>query len=130
MTVSEADQAMCALDFAAGINAVKEFIDAVNLYVTNQEPWKVAKSEDAVSIERLHTILYTIVDCLRAIAVLYHSVMPKASQELWSQLGAAAGLGELQQQDVLKAQAWRVMPVGSIVTKGAVLFPRLEDEAK
>jgi len=129
-TVSEADQAMCALDFAAGINAVKEFIDAVNLYVTNQEPWKVAKSEDAVSIERLHTILYTIVDCLRAIAVLYHSVMPKASQELWSQLGAAAGLGELQQQDVLKAQAWRVMPVGSIVTKGAVLFPRLEDEAK
>ena len=31
------------LDFTAGIGAVKGFVDAVNLYVTEQEPWALAK---------------------------------------------------------------------------------------
>lgn len=127
-TVAVADAAVLELDFATGINAVKEFIDAVNLYVTNEEPWKVAKSEDAASIARLHTILYTIADCLRAIAVLYHPVMPKATQELWSQLGATVSLGELSAQKVQDSAAWRVLPVGSAVTKGDGLFPRLAEE--
>jgi methionyl-tRNA synthetase len=127
-TVKKADEAILELDFSNGINAVKEFIDAVNLYVTNQEPWKVAKSEEAASIERLHTILYTIADCLRAIAVLYHPVMPKAMNELWRQLGADKTIGELESQNITEADKWRVLPVGSHVTKGAVLFPRLEEE--
>ncbi|MFM1787048.1 MAG: hypothetical protein RL228_998 [Actinomycetota bacterium] len=127
-TVANADAAILELDFSHGINAVKEFIDAVNLYVTNQEPWKVAKSEDAVSVERLHTILYTIADALRAIAVLYHPVMPKATAELWRQLGADQSIGELESQTIQDSANWRVLPVGSHVTKGAVLFPRLEEE--
>jgi methionyl-tRNA synthetase len=127
-TVSTADTAILDLDFATGINAVKEFIDAVNLYVTNQEPWKVAKSEDAASVERLHTILYTIADALRAIAVLYQPVMPKATAELWRQLGADKSVGEIEVQTIQAAANWRALPVGSHVTKGAVLFPRLEEE--
>jgi methionyl-tRNA synthetase len=127
-TVATADAAILELDFAHGINVVKEFIDAVNLYVTNQEPWKVAKSEDAESVQRLHTILYAIADSLRAIAILYNPVMPKASQELWRQLGADTTIGELDLQTIQSAADWRVLPVGSHVTKGAVLFPRLEEE--
>ena len=92
------------------------------------EPWKVAKSDDAESVSRLHTILYTIADCLRAIAVLYHPVMPKATEELWSQLGAAASLGELSTQKVQESGSWRVLPVGCEVTKGEGLFPRLAEE--
>ena len=62
------------LDFSAGIVAVKEFVDAVNGYVTEQEPWVLAK--DPATAERLATVLYTICESLRAIAVLYHPVMP------------------------------------------------------
>jgi len=127
-TVAAADAAVLELDFAGGINAVKEFIDAVNLYVTVQGPWKVAKSETDADIARLHTILYTIADALRAIAVLYHPLMPKASQELWQQLGADKSIGALADQRVQDAGAFQVLPVGSVVTKGAVLFPRLEEE--
>ena len=79
-------------------------------------------------MERLHTILYTIADALRAIAVLYNPVMPKASQELWRQLGADKTIGQLDAQTIQDAANWRVLPVGSHVTKGAVLFPRLEEE--
>jgi methionyl-tRNA synthetase len=79
-------------------------------------------------VERLHTILYTIADALRAIAVLYHPVMPKATAELWRQLGADQSIGELESQTIQDSANWRVLPVGSHVTKGAVLFPRLEEE--
>ncbi len=124
-TATIADTAMCALDFAAGIAAVNEFIGAVNVYVTEQEPWKVAKDE--AQLPRVETILYVICEALRGIAVLYNAVMPKAMQELWNQLGAEAALGALDAQRVQDAGTWGQLPAGSVITKGAVLFPRLED---
>lgn len=124
-TATVVDDAMLALDFAGGIAAVKEFIDAVNLYVTEQEPWKVAKADDG--LPRVETILYVICEALRAIAVMYNAVMPRAMAELWSQLGAEAALGALDAQDVRNAGVWGQLPAGVTVTKGAVLFPRLEE---
>ena len=124
-TATIADTATCELDFAAGIAAVNEFIGAVNVYVTEQEPWKVAKDE--AQLPRVETILYVICEALRGIAVLYNAVMPKAMQELWNQLGAEAALGALDAQRVQDAGTWGQLPAGSVITKGAVLFPRLED---
>jgi methionyl-tRNA synthetase len=126
-TVQVADEAICELDFARGINAVKEFIDAVNLYVTNQEPWKVAKSDDAESVARLHTILYTISESLRAIAILYSPVMPKAASILWNSLGAVAALGELADQPIQSVAQWGQLPAGVEIVKTEALFPRLEE---
>ncbi len=120
-----ADDAMVALDFAAGIGAVKEFVDAVNLYVTEQEPWAVAK--DVSARERLTTIIYTICESLRAIATLHHSVMPVATERLWRDLGAEAAIGPLSAQLIGRVSEWGQLPPGAVVTKGDVLFPRLED---
>jgi len=124
--VAETDAAMCALDFATGISAVRRFIDAVNLYVTEQQPWVVAK-DDALS-SRLDTILYTVCESLRAIATLYNPVMPKSMALLWEQIGAAATLGPIADQRVERAAEWGQLPAGATVSKGAVLFPRLDEE--
>jgi methionyl-tRNA synthetase len=124
-TVETADAAMLRLDFAGGIGAVKAFVDAVNLYVTEQAPWVLAKDE--ANAERLSTVLYTICESLRAIAVLHHAVMPKATTSLWEQLGAADALGPIGEQVVTDAGRWGQLPAGTAVTKGAILFPRLED---
>ncbi len=126
--VPTADAAMCALDFASGIASVRRFIDAVNLYVTEQEPWVVAKDE--ARAPRLDTILYTVCESLRAIATLYNPVMPKAMSTLWEQLGAASSVGELAQQPVANVATWGQLPPGSAVSKGAILFPRLEDDTE
>ena len=123
---AEADTAMCALDFASGISAVRRFIDAVNLYVTEQEPWVVAKDEALAA--RLDTILYTVCEALRAIATLYNPVMPKAMGLMWEQIGAAATLGPIAEQRVGRVADWGQLPAGAAVSKGAVLFPRLEEE--
>jgi methionyl-tRNA synthetase len=126
--VPEADAAMCALDFAGGIAAVRRFIDAVNLYVTEQEPWVVAKDE--ARAERLNTILYTVCESLRAIATLYNPIMPKAMSVLWEQIGAASTLGPLGEQRIESVATWGQLPAGARVEKGVILFPRLEDDAQ
>jgi len=128
VVVAEADAAMCALDFAGGIAAVRRFIDAVNLYVTEQQPWVAAK-DDALA-ERLDTILYTVCESLRAIATLYNPVMPKAMSLLWEQIGAEATLGAIGDQRIEQVATWGHLPAGARVTKGAVLFPRLEEDTE
>jgi methionyl-tRNA synthetase len=116
-----ADAAMVRLDFSAGILAVKEFVDAVNVYVTEQQPWVLAKDEARAA--RLDTVLYTICESLRAIAVLYNPVMPRSAAAIWEQLGAQDALAD---QSTLQVGRWGQLPPGSTVTKGAALFPRLE----
>ncbi|MFZ0323720.1 MAG: methionine--tRNA ligase [Actinomycetes bacterium] len=122
-----ADDAVRDLRFHDGLAAIKEFVDAVNGYVTEQAPWQVAKDEAAQG--RLHTILYTSADALRAIAVLYAPVMPATADRLWLLLGAADGLGALSDQPVQDVAAWGQLAPGARLTKGEALFPRLEDPA-
>ena len=124
----ETDDAMCALDFASGIGAVRRFIDAVNLYVTEQQPWVLAK--DPEQSGRLDTVLYSVCEALRAIAVLYNAVMPRAMSSLWSQLGADAALGPIADQSIRDVGGWGQLPPGTAVSKGAILFPRLEEAAE
>ncbi|MFI6933725.1 methionine--tRNA ligase [Streptomyces sp. NPDC050287] len=117
-----------ALDFQGGILAVFDFVKQVNGYLTEQEPWKVAKDDSPEARARLATILYTAAESLRAVAVLLNPVMPETSQKLWDSLGAEASLGALADQRVQEAADWGKLPAGSTVTKGAVLFPRLEEK--
>ena len=119
---------MDQLDFSAAIMAVKGFVDAVNMYVTEQEPWVLAK--DPAQTERLHAVLYSICESLRAIAVLYYPLMPKAMADLWSQLGAEAVLGPIAQQRIGEVARWGQLPQGTVITKGNGLFPRLEEAAE
>ncbi len=124
-TAAAADEAYLRLDFAAGIGAVKEYVDAVNMYVTEQEPWRLAKDPDDEA--RLRTVLYTTCEALRGIAVLHHAVMPRATASLWSQLGAGEQLGPIGDQRVQDAGAWGQLGPGALVTKGESLFPRLAE---
>ncbi len=127
--VQDADDGYERLDFTAGIGAVKSFVDAVNLYVTEQEPWALARrTEDPVAQERLATVLYTTCEALRAIAVLHNSVMPRAMSTMWAAIGAAEGLGPIGEQRVEDVSRWGQLPAGVRVTKGAALFPRLPEE--
>ena len=125
-TVPAADAAICALDFQGGINTVMEFCKRVNGYVTEKEPWVVAKDETRIS--ELHSILYNTADALRALAVLLNPIMPESAEKLWSSLGADISLGQLGQQKISDVSIWGQLPAGSAVTKGAVLFPRLEEK--
>ena len=123
-TAAQADTSIRAFDFQTGIVAVKEFIDAVNLYVTEQEPWTLAKKEDEQSRLRLATILYTVCESLRAISILYSPLMPKSMAALWSDIGAdESGLGK----NFADLATWGQLNPGVKITKSESLFPRIEE---
>ncbi|WP_034089734.1 methionine--tRNA ligase [Streptacidiphilus albus] len=127
--VAEADDRIGEkLDFAGGIAAIFDFVKQVNGYLTTQEPWKVAKDTSEAGQARLATILYAAAESLRGIAVLLNPVMPRVSGLLWESLGAEPVLGALADQQVTEAARWGLLPAGVTVTKGDILFPRLEEK--
>jgi methionyl-tRNA synthetase len=123
-TVAKADTAMVALDFQGGINAVMDFCKKVNGYVTEKEPWILAK--DPANKAELYEVLYNTAESLRALAVLLHPVMPSTTEILWESLGANTSIGTLDAQTISNVAKWGQLPQGTVVTKTPVLFPRLE----
>jgi methionyl-tRNA synthetase len=124
-TVERADEAFCALDFQGGINAIMDFCKRVNGYVTEQQPWVVAKN--AANKNQLDKILYNTAESLRALAVLLHPIMPAVTEKLWQSLGANKSIGAISNQRIDAVAKWGQLTAGSIVTKTDVLFPRLEE---
>ena len=125
VTVKSADTAICALDFQGGINAIMDFCKRVNGYVTEQQPWVVAK--DPANKAQLDQILYNTAESLRALAVLLHPVMPEVTEKLWQSLGANTCIGSIANQKIEDVSKWGQLSAGSVVTKTDVLFPRLEE---
>jgi methionyl-tRNA synthetase len=126
-TVVVADKAMRALDFQGALVAIMEYCKQVNGYVTDKAPWVLAKDDSRRA--ELDQVLYATADSLRALAVLLHPVMPETTQKLWESLGAPA-LGAISAQRIDNVATWGQLPGGVRVTKGAVLFPRLEESVE
>jgi methionyl-tRNA synthetase len=125
--VQTAESAMDRIDLQGAINATMTFVREVNNYITDTEPWQLAK-DDAKAAD-LDRVLYATAESLRAIAVLLNPVMPKASATLWDSLGAEPALGPLADQRVQDAGGWGQLPAGAVITKSPPLFPRIEEPA-
>ena len=121
-----ADKLFCALDFQGALTAVFDFVKQVNGYVTERAPWVLAKAGDDAALDR---VLYASAESLRAMAVLLNAVMPRACAKLWASLGAEPALGPLADQRIDSVARWGQLPAEARVTKGEVLFPRLEEPA-
>lgn len=126
--VQDAEAAIDRIAPHEAINAIWRLVEETNGYLTLQEPWKLAKDEANTGPQgRLATVLVTAAEALRSLAVLLNPIMPIASARLWDLLGAEAALGALDAQPVTSAATFGALPVGTVVTKGESLFPRLED---
>ena len=122
--VADADAAMDAIAPQDALAAIWRIVDELNGYLTEQEPWKVAKDES--QRDRLATILNTAAEGLRVLAVVLNPVMPKSSAALWEALGAEHSLGALADQRISDTGRWGQLPTGTTVSKPPSLFPRIE----
>lgn len=113
--------ASIAIDRLAIHEAIAEvwtLVDGLNGYITEQEPWALAKKPE--ERERLETVLHTAVRGLGTLAVLLSPVLPKATAKLWTALG---GDGVVQDQRI--DHAWEWSGAASVAPLEA-LFPRIE----
>ncbi|WP_244632027.1 methionine--tRNA ligase [Microbacterium sp. Se63.02b] len=118
---ANADAAVAQFRIDEAISAIWTIVDALNGYITENEPWALARDEDQRA--RLGTVLYTCAEGLRALAVLLSPVMPQSTEMLWIALGAAETLGRLQDQPIREAGTWGVLRPGTSVNGLAPLFP-------
>lgn len=120
---ARADEAIDRLATHEAIAAVWDLVDALNLYITEQQPWVLAKAD--ADADRLDAVLRTAVDGLGTLAVLLAPIMPQTMQRLWSAVG---GRGAVQDADIRSAPAWtgtdRITPLAE------PLFPRIESEVE
>jgi methionyl-tRNA synthetase len=113
-----AGEAISRLAIHEAIAAIWELVDELNGYITDQEPWALAK--DPADRTRLEAVLFTAVRGLGTLAVLLSPVVPQATAKLWQALG---GTGALTDQRIDRAWQWTG---GTHVSPLEALFPRIE----
>ncbi len=121
-----ADAAIERFAIHDALAAIWTIVEELNGYITLQEPWVLAKSDETRA--RLGTVLYTAAEGLRALAVLLSPVLPNATAKLWTALGQDAG-GPVDSQPIRRAGEWGGLPVGSHTAPLDALFPRIETAA-
>jgi methionyl-tRNA synthetase len=122
--VPAADAAMNAFAPHEALGQLWRIVDATNGYITEQEPWVLAK--DPQEAQRLDAVLYNAADALRCLAVTLSPFMPQATHKLWVALGMP---GSLQDQNIPDAGFAGGLTPGVSVGELLPLFPRIDPEA-
>ncbi|MCS4275375.1 methionyl-tRNA synthetase [Mycetocola sp. BIGb0189] len=122
--VANADAAIEKIALHESLAAIWTVVEELNGYITLQEPWALAKDE--ANRERLNTVLYTVAEGLRALAVVLSPTIPKATTKLWTALGVEDSLGALTAQPIRSAGVWGQLVPGTTVGALEALFPRIE----
>ena len=103
------------VDISGALETIWQRVRALNAFVAEKEPWKVAKEPERAA--ELDVVLYTLAEGIRVLSLLLHPWIPDATAKLFDALGEerrdldAAGFGD-----------W----TGGTVRKPDQLFPRIE----
>ena len=110
-----------AFQFSAALQEIWRLISECNRYIDQTQPWVLGRSEEGMP--RLATVLYTLAECVRRVAVCVSFVMPRTPERIFAQLGVEDGA--LKTWESVN-QPFAVLPAGLKVHKGEALFPRLD----
>ena len=66
-------------------NLIFKFVDICNEYVQNKKPWETKDKK----------VLYELVDCIKAIAILLWPFIPETSKKIAKQIGFKIALNEI-----------------------------------
>lgn len=110
-----------AFQFSNALQEIWRLVGECNKYIDMTQPWVLGRS--AQGIPRLATVLYTLAECVRRVAVMVGFVMPRTPGRIFEQLGL--------EDDSLKSwesicRPFEQLPAGLKVKKGEALFPRLD----
>ncbi|MDA0349058.1 MAG: methionine--tRNA ligase [Verrucomicrobia bacterium] len=106
--------------FHQSLEETFQFIRAINRYIEQRAPWKLAKSEEAADKALLQTSLAVISEGLRLASIVLSPVMPSISARILELLGS-------DPVDVFEGNlVWDFRLEGKSVGEKTILFPRPE----
>ena len=107
------------VDLTGALEEIWRLVRTANRYVEEQQPWVLAKSDQADDAARLDEALYTLVDTVRALAVLLHPYIPAASAKILDAVGDPGAIG-------WERAPLGLLPAGTRVRQPEPLFPRID----
>jgi methionyl-tRNA synthetase len=116
-----ADEVCAAMDrseISAALESIWRRVRALNRFVQEQEPWKLAKDESAA--ERLDQVLYGLAEGLRVTGVLLLSILPEKADRLLVALGT--------EERSIDCARFGTVSGGATLGELDQLFPRIERE--
>ncbi|GKU26081.1 methionine--tRNA ligase [Clostridium folliculivorans] len=109
------------LKIPEALEAIWDLIGRANKYIDETTPWILAKDESKK--ERLGTVLYNLAESLRFASVMISAFLPTTSGKINEQINS-----EVTTWNSLSA--FDGTSAGAKVNKGAVIFPRIDVDAK
>ena len=114
---------LAELGFRDALEAIWEFVAALNRSVEERKPWELHKAERGVELD---AILYELCEGARWLAHLLAPFMPSKAAEIWHQLGFEGS----PSGDWREELQWGRLAVGTETRPAdAPLFPRIETDA-
>jgi methionyl-tRNA synthetase len=123
-TAGRSDAHLRRCEFHRALEAIFGFADAVNRYLEERAPWKLAKEKAPGWEESVSTTLYTSCEALRVIGLLIAPFMPDTAPRILERLGLPDALEEARLPD--DAARWGGLASGTPTTHVPPLFPRIE----
>ena len=114
------EKQMDSLQFSTALTEVWRLIGECNRYIDQTQPWVLGRTEEGKP--RLATVLYTLAECARFVAVLIGPAMPKTPSRIFEQIG----LSDVSLTTWDSLRTFGLLPAGTFVHKGESLFPRID----
>jgi methionyl-tRNA synthetase len=118
------DIAFKNFDLKLALDTTFAFLDEVNLYLTQKEPWNLLK--DNTKIEEVEKILYTALESIRQVAMNLYPFFPEKMTEVFKALNLENYVEKLENGEL---QALRNEKISfNITEKSPILFEKFEIE--
>jgi methionyl-tRNA synthetase len=69
-------------EFYHGIIAIMDVLRLCNGYVQHEQPWLLVKSSKIIDQQRLQTLIYLTMECLRICGILLQPIIPSIAKQL------------------------------------------------
>ncbi len=119
----EADEHITNLSFNKALLSIWESISAMNRYIDDAKPWALAKDE--ANKGRLGSVLYTVLDGLRAVSHLIYPFMPETAMEIRKQIGSDDNINVSEEKNIYKM---KLLKSGSMLGEIKNIFPRIDEK--
>jgi methionyl-tRNA synthetase len=121
-TIQSVHDAFDRFEFSKGLEAVWQLISAVDKFIVQNAPWKLARLTDDAAQQQLSTTLYTSAEALRIVTALLSPVLPQSAPKIWAQLGMPDSIESVR----FDGLQWGGLQPGQKIGEVAGVFPRIE----
>ncbi len=122
-SAKEADINLNKMAYNKALLSIWESIGAMNRYIDDAKPWVLAKDESKKG--RLGSVLYTVLDGLRAISHLIYPFMPDTAYEIRRQICADDNINLADEEEISRMG---ILKSGVKLPDSKSIFPRLDEK--